>query len=124
MNTWETHLRLTGLWDKFKLNRRMFNILFTPPSTYDLYVQQRQFQAKIENYDLLSNHEEFSKELAMKKFLNMSETEIEDNNRRVEKEKLFMAQIERKQANISEHGTPEETPDEFDEDGNPTDTRW
>ncbi len=124
MNTWETHLRLTGLWDKFKLNRRMFNILFTPPAEYDLYVKQRQFQIKIENYDLLATHEEFSKELAMKKFLNMTEKEIEENNKRVEKEKMFMAQIERKQQNISQHGTPDEAAEEFDEEGNPKDTRW
>ena len=124
MNTFETHLRLIGLWDKFKLNRRMFFISFTPPSEYDLYVQQRQFQAKIENYDLLAGHDEFSKELAMKKFMNMTEAEIEENNKRVEKERMFSAQIERKQANINEHGSPDEAPEEFDIDGNPKDTRW
>ncbi len=124
MNTFETHLRLIGLWDKFKLNRRMFFISFTPPSEYDLYVQQRQFQAKIENYDLLAGHDEFSKELAMKKFMNMTEAEIEDNNKRVEKERMFSAQIERKQANINEHGSPDEAPEEFDIEGNPKDNRW
>lgn len=123
-DTWETHLRLTGLWEKFKLNRRMFSILFTPPAEYDLYVKQRQFQIKIENYDLIATHEEFSKELAMKKFLNMTEKEIEENNKRVEKEKMFMAQIERKNLNISEHGTPDEAADEFDDEGNPKDNRW
>jgi hypothetical protein len=124
MNTFETHLRLRGLWDKFKLNRRMLYIQFTPPSEYDLYVQQRQFQAKIENYDLLANHEEFSKELAMKKYLNMTEAEIEENNRRVEKERLFQAQTDRKSQNIQDHGSPEELPLEMDEMGNQKDYRW
>lgn len=124
MNTFETHLRLTGLWDKFKLNRRMLYIQFTAPSEYDLYVQQRQFSAKVENYDLMANHEEFSKELAMMRFLDMTEEEIEENNRRVEKERLFQAQIERKAQNVSEHGSPEEAPEEFDEFGSPVDKRW
>lgn len=124
MNTFEIHLRLTGLWEKFKLNRRMIYIQFTPPSEYDLYIQQRQFQAKIENYDLLANHEEFSKELAMKRFLGMTEQDIEDNNRRILQEKMFMSQLERKQSNIQDHGSPEEAPEELDEIGNPKDTRW
>lgn len=102
-----THLKLTGLWDQFELSTSDIKIEFTPPAAYDLYNQQRLLNIKFENYNtMLDNHEEISKELAMKKCLGWTDLEIKENNRKVEEETLKKAALERKVANISSSGNP------------------
>tara|TARA_R110002020_G_scaffold90534_23_gene220501 strand:+ start:662 stop:2365 length:1704 start_codon:yes stop_codon:yes gene_type:complete len=107
-NSFKTHLQLVGLWDKHKINERMFNIEFVKPTSYELYNQQRILSVKIDNYDSVANHDEFSNEMAQKQFLGWTDSQIEENRKAVEKERLKEAYIERKVDNISQHGYPED----------------
>jgi hypothetical protein len=109
--SFKVHLQLVGLWDKYNINERMFNIEFVKPTSYDLYNQQRILNVKLDNYDAVANHDEFSKELAQKKYLGWTDAEIEKNRKAVEVERLAEAYIERKVDNISDHGYPEDEDD-------------
>jgi hypothetical protein len=117
MDSFKTHLKLRGFWDKYNLKERSFGLRMVPPSQYDLYVEQRLLQSKFETYDIVASHEEFSTELAQRKILKMSEEEIKENHEKLEKEKLREAYIERKQDNIRDHGSPEELPENQDGGG-------
>jgi hypothetical protein len=104
----KTHLQLTGMWKTHKINERMFNIEFVKPTSYELYNQQRILSVKIDNYDNIAGHEEFSKESAMKQYLGWTDAEISANRKAVENERMQEAYIERKMDNIADHGYPEE----------------
>jgi len=91
MNSFMTHLKLVGLWDQYGLNSRQFNIKFNPPSAFELYMQQKLINLKVDNYKKFSESPEFSKDLAMLKYLKLSETEIEENHARVKKEQIRAA---------------------------------
>ncbi len=102
------HLKLKGIWKKFNLNKRTFNIKFVPPMTFDIYAQQKLLNIKIENYNTVADNESFSKDLAAMKYLNWSGKDIKENAEYLEKEALRQAYIERKISNIEDHGTPSE----------------
>ena len=82
-------------------------VQLTPPASYDLYEQQRLLKIKFENYKIMTgDNPEISKELAMKKCLGYTDTDIIENNKRVEKEQLFAASLKRHSANIEATGNP------------------
>lgn len=101
-----THLQLIGLWDKFKLNNRSFFIEFIPPSTYDLYRSQQIIKIKMETYNSIIEDESFSKDVAKRKYLDMTENDIMENNKGLEMEAIRAALLERKISNIKETGLP------------------
>jgi hypothetical protein len=74
-----THLKLRGLWDKYQLNDADINISLVKPVLYDLYQTQKLVDTKMATYKSAVENEEFSKSLAMKKYLGMSEAEVEAN---------------------------------------------
>jgi hypothetical protein len=106
-----THLQLTGIWDKFKLNKRSFNVRFNPPTSFDLYETQKLLNIKMENYTLVADQEDFSNDLAKIKYLGMSQEEITKNYEMVEKEKIREAMLERKLSNVEEYGTTDPPPE-------------
>lgn len=100
------HLALTGLKERYDINEQDFNIVFAPPTSFELYESQKLLKIRYENYDTVTkDHPELSKELAMKKILNMNETEIIQNRIMVEKEALENASLEFKKTKISSDGT-------------------
>jgi hypothetical protein len=101
-----THLKLRGLWDKYKMNERCFDVLFVPPIGYEIAQSQKLFDMKIKNYDNITSHTEFSKELAMKKYLGMSDSEIIQNNNRLLQEAVKEAFIQKKVENIKAFEIP------------------
>jgi hypothetical protein len=107
-STFKTHLKLTGLWERFNLNDRMFKIKFNAPSAYTIYEEQRLMRARVEGYKIMTEHEEMSKRISMSKYLGMTDEEIDENYKMLEKEVLTMAYIERKRDNIAAHGNPED----------------
>jgi hypothetical protein len=92
--SFKTHLQLKGLWDEYKLTSRSFYIKFVPPTAFELYEQQRLLKIRLENYELLSSKEEFSKDLAMKEFLNYTDESIEENYAKITGEKIRLAKME------------------------------
>lgn len=108
----KTHLQLVGIWDTHKLNERMFNIEFVKPTSYELYNQQRMISTKMDIYDSVASHDEFSNELAQADFLDWTEDKIERNRKAVEKERMQEAYLERKLDNIADHGYPEDEVDD------------
>jgi hypothetical protein len=109
-DTFTNHLKLIGLWKQYKLKPTSFNVKFNPPANFDLYTNQKLFDQKIQNYDSITSHEEFSKELAMQKYLGMSTVEVEQNNKMVEREQLRQAYIQKKIENIGSKGISENIP--------------
>jgi len=102
-----THLKLIGMWEKYELKDSDLTLKITPPATYDLYEQQKLLYVKMDNYNKVTeNHEEISKTLAQKKYLNWSDEEVSENRRMVEEEAIFAASVEKKKANIGTTGNP------------------
>jgi len=102
-----THLKLTGLWDSYNLKNNDLAIEFTEPVTYSLFEQAKLTKARVAMYnDITANHDEISKEMAMKKYLGFTEIEIEENNKKREKEAMFNAELKYKAAKIETGGNP------------------
>ncbi len=114
VNGFKTHLKLKGLWHQHKIKENDIKVVFVPPSSFELYEMQKLLEVKLSNYSNVVGNDEFAKEPAMKKYLNMSEDEITANNNQLEKEKIRTAMIAFKVANIEDHGTPEPEGEEED----------
>ncbi len=105
--SFETHLKLTGIWERFEMSNRDYTVEFTPPASYDLYEQQKLIELKYKNYDIITkDHPELSKEVAMKQCLGYTEEDIRENAEHVEKEMIRKALNEKKVANIATTGNP------------------
>lgn len=91
-----THLILTKQWEQLGLNESFFDIHFVNPLSFELFEQGRVLAQRVEMYNSLSESDEFSKTLAMKKYLNMSDAEIEENWLELEKDTIRQKLIEAK----------------------------
>lgn len=92
-----THLHLTGLIEKLNIDESFFDIHFVNPLSYELYEQSRILMQRIEMYKAVTEDgETFSKTIAMKKYLNFTNNEIEENWLELEREKIRMKLIEAK----------------------------
>lgn len=81
-------LKLRGLWDKYKLKESDITVEFAPPILYNIYERQKLVTAQMDTYKAVVDQEEFSKTIAMKKLLGMTDDEIEENFRELTKEKM------------------------------------
>lgn len=105
-----THLKLRGLWDKFKLSKADVVVEFTRPVLYDLYQEQKLLQIKMENYELQADREEFSSEMAMRDILGWTHEKIDENRELVRKELLEEAIITNWTDKIEEFGPKDIVP--------------
>lgn len=85
-----THLKLKGIWKKYDLKDSDINIDFVEPVLYDIYQTQKLVETKMNTYKAIVDQEEFSKILAMKKILGMTDDEIEENFKSLIKEKQLV----------------------------------
>ena len=108
------HLKLKGIWDDKKMRTRDIKIKFTSPTAFDIYEEQQRMSIKIDQYTLLADREEFSKTLCMKKYLGMSQEEVEENWKQLEKDAVRQAIINWKVSNAEDSGNPEPLADEED----------
>ena len=99
-----THLKLKGLWETHKLKWRDLKIQFIAPDAYEAFRQQRIISTRLEQYSAVVQHEEFSKSLAMKKWLKMSDDEVEENWKSLEEDAMRLALIEYKKEVITKSG--------------------
>lgn len=96
------HLDLIGLRDKLKIDDCEFDIHFVNPISYELYEQSRILRTRAEMFNLFADNDNFSKTLAMKKYLNFTDDEVEENWLELEKETIRKKIIEDKATAVSE----------------------
>lgn len=101
--TFLTHLKLVGLIDKLDIDESFFDVHFVNPISYELYEQGRVLQQRIDMYKAITeDSENFSKTIAMKKYLNFTQDEIEENWAELEREAIRRAVIEGKAEIVKE----------------------
>lgn len=103
-----THLKLKQLWDKetYELHESDIQIDFVKPVLYDKYELHKATEIKMNIYKLFVDNDEFSKIIAMKKYLDMSDKEIDENYRMRIKEQQYNAIAELFHDKISEDNPP------------------
>lgn len=94
----KNHLRLKGFWKQHALHDRDIKIQFAPPAVYAIFEQMRMNEIQFDMYTKAVAQPELSQTLSQKKYLKWSEEEVEENFDHLEKEKIRMAEIERKVA--------------------------
>lgn len=101
-----TDLKLRGVWQSYSMKDSDFTVDFTPPVLYDLYQQQKMLAAKMDTYKVVVDNEEFSKTVAMRKILKMTDDEIDENFRALIKEKQMVALADYFADKISDENKP------------------
>jgi len=79
--TFITHLKLREIWKQYKLNESDINIEFLPPYIYVKYIAQQEISQQMEVYSKFADRDEFSKTWAAKRYLNLSDKDITENNK-------------------------------------------
>lgn len=82
-----THLKLRDIWDKYELKESDIDVAFTPPPLYDLYTRQKIMETKMATYKTVTDNEEMSKSLAMKKYLDYTDAQVLENYKQLMWEK-------------------------------------
>lgn len=95
-NSFIVNLQLQGQLKRLNIDESFFDIHFVNPLSYELFEQGRVLAQRIEMYKSITENEGFSKELAMKKYLNFTDDDVEDNWVALEKETIRQKLIEAK----------------------------
>lgn len=95
-NSFMVNLQLQGQLERLNIDESFFDIHFVNPLSYELFEQGRVLAQRIEMYKSITENEGFSKELAMKKYLNFTDDDIEDNWVALEKETIRQKLIDAK----------------------------
>lgn len=103
-----THLKLRDIWDKdgYDLLDSDIQIEFIKPVLYDLYEIQKLVDAKMTIYKAFADQDEISKITVMRKYLGMSDKDIEDNFNELIREKQLVAIAEYYADQINEENPP------------------
>ena len=89
-NGFITHLKLRDIWDKYELRDEDINVSFVKPSMYEQLAVQQLVTAKMDTYKAsLGDDNEFSKIVAMKKYLGFTDNDIRENYENLIKEKML-----------------------------------
>ena len=72
------------------------------PKCYEIAEQARVLKERLEMYDAIAGHDEFSKTVAMKMYLNMNDAEVENNWAEMEKDMMRQKIIEAKAEKLAE----------------------
>jgi len=73
------HLEFQGLKKEYEITRNDINVVMTPPNDYKNQMTQMQLDTNINNYNSLSNNDEFSKTFLMRYFLKWDDETIKAN---------------------------------------------
>ena len=103
------HLKLTGLWEVYKLTRDKIKIIINPPTEYEAFRRQKQLENKVSMMKTLLGEETvsklFSTEIALELFMGWDKAKIERNNQRKFNEAIKAAKLEYYTEKIKESGT-------------------
>lgn len=89
-NMFLIHLRLKGLTKQWELDEDKIRITMTSPNQYRDHMKQGLLETSFNNYNQLSNNEEFSKYYLMKHYLKMTEDQIQANADGFKKDKEML----------------------------------
>lgn len=95
-NSFMVNLQLQGQLERLNIDESFFDIHFVNPLSYELFEQGRVLAQRIEMYKSITENEGFSKELAMKKYLNFTDDDVEDNWVALERETVRQKLIDAK----------------------------
>lgn len=90
MNMFLIHLDLKGLRKQYEIDEYKLRIMMTSPNQYRDHMKQGLLETSFNNYNALSTNTEFSKYWLMKRFLKLSDDDIEANMKGFEKDKEMM----------------------------------
>lgn len=104
-----THLKFIGLWEQIeeKVPESAWDIEFVKPVAYDLYQQRVTLQNKMEMFERATSTDIIDPVLAMKKYLGMTDEEVEANFESMKETKIRMAKIQHEATNWEEFGQKE-----------------
>lgn len=105
LDGFSTHLKLKGLWKKYKMTNKDLMVELTAPALYDLYQKAKLTEIKMELFSNVADNEYLSAKLAMKKILNWSDDEIKENTNALLDESNEEAEREYWAEQISEYGS-------------------
>ncbi len=113
-NSFITHLKFVGIWEQIKdqINESAFDVQFVKPIAYDIYQQRVTLQNKMEMFERVTSTDYIDPVIAMKKYLGMSDDEIEENFKSMKETKIKMAKIEHEANNWMEHGQKDKPKEE------------
>ena len=74
------HLELKGLKDKYGLDQSNLRVYMQEPSLFQEQMRQRFLETRMGNYTSLADREEFSKYFLMKKYLEFTDEDIQENS--------------------------------------------
>ena len=99
-------MKLIGSWDTIKdtVKESSFNVEFVKPIAYDIYQQKVTLANKMEMFERATSTDFIDPVMAMKKYLGMSDKEVEENFTSMEETKIRLAKIQHTADNWQEHG--------------------
>lgn len=101
-----THLKFIGVWEQIqeKVPESSFQVEFVKPIAYDIYQQKVTLENKMEMFERVTSTDFIDPVLAMKKYLGMTDKEVEENFKSMKETKIRLAQIEHESENWREFG--------------------
>ena len=113
------HLKYTGIWDAYKLNRSKIKIVLNPPIEYDIYRRQKLLENKVNMLKTTLGDEVvqslFSSELALELFMGWDKDMIKHNRELKLNEALDAAKKEYLVTKMKENGSIDLKPEDADE---------
>lgn len=88
-NTFITHLKLTKLWDTYKLRESYLFVEFNPPNNFYELREQQKFELKANNFNSMTSNQLISTSYAQKKYLDWSDEDIKANREWLKKDAAF-----------------------------------
>jgi len=104
MKGFKVHLALLGLWEKYSLSPVDIKVKWAPPTEYELYNRLKMQQSLLDVYTAYASNDEFSKTYLMKKILNWTKADIDENMFKKIIEKINSSQAEYVAGKVAETG--------------------
>jgi len=93
-NLFLLHLEFKGLKKEYNLSINDLNVVMTPPNDYKSQMQQSLMEARMNNYNSLSNNSEFSKTFLMREYLKWDDDMIKANAEGFKEDKKYLPKDE------------------------------
>lgn len=96
MQIFERHLKLKGLWDQYKLDKSKISIIYNEENEWRETKKLNNLNARIETFSQMAEYSPgdesniFSNEYLMKNILKLTDEEIDEMQKQIEKEKKEM----------------------------------
>lgn len=92
--TFITHLKLRGLWDKLKIKEFEIEIEFAAPSNFQVIRDQQIWELMWNNYNNMSQNELVSKTYGQRYFLKMDDAQIAENREWLKKDMALLWELD------------------------------